>query len=95
MTTDELELLARADPAPAGSGPWSDRPLDGRARQDLELLREHGPLQALVRRRWLLSLLRTRIVFSGLGHCLLMVERLWRARVVCLVSARWNSGDRG
>lgn len=55
MTTGELELLARADPAPAGSGPWSDRPLDGRARQDLELLREHGPLQALVRRRWLLG----------------------------------------
>ncbi len=55
MTIDELELLARADPAPAGSGPWSDRPLDGRARQDLELLREHGPLQALVRRRWLLG----------------------------------------
>lgn len=55
MTTDELELLARADPAPASSGPWSDRPLDGRARQDLVLLREHGPLQALVRRRWLLG----------------------------------------
>lgn len=36
--TDELELLRQADPAPAGEGPWRDRPLTARATARLEEL---------------------------------------------------------
>lgn len=38
--TDELELLRRADPAPADDGPWRDRPLTARAEHRLTALTE-------------------------------------------------------
>ncbi|MEU9122426.1 CU044_5270 family protein [Streptomyces sp. NPDC048506] len=36
--SDELDLLRAADPAPAGEGPWRDRPLDARAERGLNRL---------------------------------------------------------
>ena len=52
--TDELLLLARANPAPATAEPWRDRPLDARALGELAEL-EEGAAVPRRHRRWLLG----------------------------------------
>lgn len=52
--TDELLLLARANPAPALAKPWRDQPLDARALGELAEL-EEGTVVPRRHRRWLLG----------------------------------------
>lgn len=62
--TDELQLLARANPAPAQADPWNDQPLDERALAELAEL-DHGaavPRQ----RRWLVGVAAAALATVGL-----------------------------